>query len=54
MSTGKSLPEWLAEGKKRSLRKDDQYNRRLELVQDLHFPAACQRLKVLRCVRGLE
>ena len=31
--------------KRRSLRKDDAYRRRIELVQDLEFPEACHRLK---------
>uniref|UniRef100_A0A1D2A8K0 Uncharacterized protein n=1 Tax=Auxenochlorella protothecoides TaxID=3075 RepID=A0A1D2A8K0_AUXPR len=43
---GKNLPTWVSDKKKRSLRKDEDYNRRVELVQDFEFPAACQRIKV--------
>lgn len=43
---GKNIPNWLSEKKKKSLRKDEEYNRRVELLQDFEFPAACQRLKV--------
>lgn len=46
ISSGKTLPQWLSEKKRRSLKKDDDYRRRLELLQDLHFPTAAQRLKV--------
>ncbi|KAA6424642.1 MAG: nucleolar 10-like [Trebouxia sp. A1-2] len=45
VSSGRSLPAWLSEKKKRSLRKDEEYRRQVELVQDLEFPAACHRLK---------
>ncbi|MEW5309813.1 MAG: hypothetical protein WDW38_001668 [Sanguina aurantia] len=45
VTSGKTLPQWLSEGKKRSLRKDEDYRRRLELIQDFGFPAACQRIK---------
>eukprot|EP00899_Mesostigma_viride_P002570 jgi/Mesvir1/12313/Mv00509-RA.1 len=37
VSSGKSIPGWLDEKKKRSLRKDEGYLRRIELVQDFHF-----------------
>ncbi len=46
ISSGKTLPQWLTEKKKRSLKKDDDYRRRLELLQDLHFPTAAQRMKI--------
>ena len=42
----KSLPAWLSEKKARAAKKDPQYSRRVELLQDLGFPAACQRLKL--------
>ena len=45
MSGGKSVPAWLSDKKKRSLKKDEAYRRRIELVQDLDFPEACQRLR---------
>lgn len=46
VTAGKTLPQWLSEEKKRGLRKNEDYLRRLELLQDFSFPAACQRLKV--------
>ncbi|KAJ9505120.1 hypothetical protein QJQ45_009472 [Haematococcus lacustris] len=44
--SGKAVPQWLSESKKKSLKKNEEYRRRLELLQDLKFPAACQRIKV--------
>jgi ribosome biogenesis protein ENP2 len=46
ISSSKTLPQWLSESKKKSLRKNEEYRRRLELLQDFRFQAACQRLKV--------
>ena len=46
VTSGKTLPQWLSENKKSSLKRNDDYLRRLELIQDFEFPAACQRLKV--------
>lgn len=46
VSIGKSLPDWLSEKKKRSLRKDEEYRRRLELIQGLDFPTASLNLHV--------
>ncbi|KAK9809324.1 hypothetical protein WJX73_004781 [Symbiochloris irregularis] len=43
---GKSLPHWLSEKKQASLKRDEAYRRRIELIQDLQFPEACQRLKI--------
>eukprot|EP00873_Tetraselmis_striata_P029749 jgi/Tetstr1/450013/TSEL_037060.t1 len=45
VSTSKKLPDWLSNKKKRSLRKDEEFRRRVELVQDLSFPSACTTLK---------
>jgi ribosome biogenesis protein ENP2 len=42
VTSGKALPQWLSEAKKRGLRKDEEYRRRLELLQSFDFPAACQ------------
>jgi hypothetical protein len=42
---GKNVPAWLSEQKKKSLRKDEDFRRRVELLQDFHFPAACTRVK---------
>jgi hypothetical protein len=46
VTSGKTTPQWLSEGKKASLRKNEDYLRRLELLQDFSFPSACQRMKI--------
>ncbi|CAK0744566.1 hypothetical protein CVIRNUC_001558 [Coccomyxa viridis] len=46
VTSSKSTPDWLKGKTKGSLRKDDEYRRRIELIQDLEFPAACHRLKL--------
>lgn len=43
---GKNIPSWLSEKNKAKLRKDEEYGRRVELMQDFEFPAACQRIKI--------
>ena len=48
VSSGKTLPQWLSEKKKKSLRKDDEYKSRIELIQDLEFDVASQRLRLSR------
>jgi ribosome biogenesis protein ENP2 len=45
VSGQKSFASWLAPDKKRSLRKDAEYLRRIDLVQDLQFDTASTRLK---------
>lgn len=41
ISTGKSLPEWISERKRRSLLKNDEsLRRRIELIQDFKMPTA--------------
>jgi ribosome biogenesis protein ENP2 len=42
---GKNIPGWLSDKKKKSLKSDEEYQRRVELIQDFEFPAACQRIK---------
>ncbi|KAL4527757.1 hypothetical protein Ndes2437A_g02896 [Nannochloris sp. 'desiccata'] len=42
---GKNIPGWLSDKKKKSLKSDEEYQRRVELIQDFDFPAACQRIK---------
>lgn len=42
----KALPAWLSEKKARAAKRDPNYARRIELVQDLGFPGACQRMKL--------
>ena len=44
-SSGKTLPQWLSEKKRRSLSKDVEYRRRIELLQDFDFPTASQRVQ---------
>lgn len=46
ISSSKTLPQWLSDSKKKSFKKNEEYRRRLELIQDFRFPAACQRLKI--------
>ncbi|GFR41480.1 hypothetical protein Agub_g2171, partial [Astrephomene gubernaculifera] len=46
ITSGKTLPQWLAESKKKSLRKNEEYRRRLELIQDFGFKSAAQRIKI--------
>jgi len=46
LSTGNSQPGWLSEGKKRKLAKDNDYRRRLELIQDFEMPTAVQTMKM--------
>lgn len=49
LSSGKTLPQWLAEkSSRRALSKDEDYRRRVELLQDFHFPAASQRVRMSR------
>ena len=45
LSAGKALPQWLSERKRRALNKDEDFLRRVQLVQDLEFPSACHKLK---------
>ena len=40
------MPAWLSDKKKKALRKDEEYRRRIELIQDFEFPAGCNRIKV--------
>jgi len=48
VSSGKTLPQWLSEKKKKSLRKDEEYKSRIELIQDFEFDVASQRLRLSR------
>ena len=43
---GKQVPKWLSETNKRKLRKDADYQRRIELVQDLEFSTASSRVRL--------
>ncbi|KAI9335162.1 WD40-repeat-containing domain protein [Zopfochytrium polystomum] len=45
-SAGRSaLPDWLAKRKAKSLKKDQEYRSRIELIQDFQFPEASLKLK---------
>ncbi|KAG6966891.1 hypothetical protein JG688_00006552 [Phytophthora aleatoria] len=48
LSSGKTLPQWLAEkgGSRKALAKDEDYRRRVVLLQDFHFPAGSQRVRM--------
>lgn len=46
MAGGKNIPSWVSEKKRKSLNNDEEYRRRIELIQDFDFPAACQRIKL--------
>lgn len=40
------MPAWLSENKKRAMAKDEEYRRRLELMQDFEMPTASQCIKM--------
>ena len=43
LSAGKSMPEWVKEREKgRSLRYDEEYRRRIDLIQGFDFPGTSQ------------
>ena len=42
LSSGKALPAWMSDRKKRELAKDEEHRRRLELIQDFDMPEASQ------------
>lgn len=46
LSVGKTMPVWLSENKKRALAKDEEYRKRLELMQDFEMPTASQCIKM--------
>jgi ribosome biogenesis protein ENP2 len=46
LATGKTMPQWLSETKKRQLTKDDDYRKRLELIQDFEMATAAQTIKM--------
>jgi ribosome biogenesis protein ENP2 len=48
LSSGKKMPEWLTDKKKRELSKDADYRRRLELIQDFEMPIAAQCIKMTK------
>ncbi|KAK9867626.1 hypothetical protein WJX84_003781 [Apatococcus fuscideae] len=46
ISANKKQPQWAGGKRRPSLVKDQNFGRSIDLIQDLHFPAACQRLKI--------
>uniref|UniRef100_K3X238 Uncharacterized protein n=1 Tax=Globisporangium ultimum (strain ATCC 200006 / CBS 805.95 / DAOM BR144) TaxID=431595 RepID=K3X238_GLOUD len=46
LASGKTLPQWVAEKTKKALSKDEDYRRRIELLQDFHFASGSQRVKM--------
>lgn len=46
VTAGKSIPEWVAIQKKRSLKYDADFRSRIELLQDFEFPEAALRLRL--------
>lgn len=47
VSAGKTLPEWTEESKKKnvSLRYNEEYRRRIELIHDFNFPVASNKVR---------
>eukprot|EP01041_Mallomonas_annulata_P009529 gene9529-19816_t len=48
LSSGKVMPQWLTEKKKRSLSKDDDYRHRIDLIQDFEMKTASQCIKMTK------
>ena len=46
LSSGKTMPQWLSESKKRALLKDEDYRKRLELIQDFEMTTASHCIKM--------
>ncbi|DAZ96285.1 TPA: hypothetical protein N0F65_008318 [Lagenidium giganteum] len=46
LASGKTLPQWIQEKTKKALSKDEDYRRRVELLQDFHFASGSQRVKM--------
>lgn len=47
-NSSRSMPEWLAKKRKSALKKDDEYNSRIELIQDFEFAEASNKIEVTR------
>eukprot|EP00163_Fabomonas_tropica_P008529 TRINITY_DN18265_c0_g1_i1.p1 TRINITY_DN18265_c0_g1~~TRINITY_DN18265_c0_g1_i1.p1 ORF type:complete len:676 (-),score=182.89 TRINITY_DN18265_c0_g1_i1:108-2135(-) len=45
LTAGKTLPQWFQDKGRKALRKDEDFRRRVELLQDFEFPIASQCLK---------
>ena len=46
LSSTKSTPQWTSEAQKRSLAKDEEYRRRVELIQDFEMPTTAHCIKM--------
>ncbi|CAG84260.1 WD40-repeat-containing domain protein [Yarrowia lipolytica] len=47
-NSSRSLPEWLAKKRKKSLKNDAEYSNRIELIQDFEFAEASNKIEVTR------
>jgi len=47
-NTSRSLPDWLVKKRKQSLKKDPEFQSRIQLIQDFEFEEASNRIKVTR------
>ena len=48
LSSGKTMPQWLSESKRRQLSQSAEYRHRVELLQDFRFPSGSQCLRMSR------
>jgi len=48
LSSGKTMPQWLSESKRRQMSQSAEYRHRVELVQDFRFPSGSQCLRMSR------
>lgn len=46
LSTGKAFPQWLSESQKRKLAKDEEYRKRIDIIQDFEVTTAAQRVRL--------
>ena len=46
LASGKTMPQWLPEAKRRVLAKDEEFRRRVELIQDFEMATASQAIKM--------
>jgi ribosome biogenesis protein ENP2 len=46
LTSNKTAPQWLSESQKRKLAKDEDYRKRLELIQDFEMKTASQSIKM--------
>ena len=46
LSSGKTMPDWLSNAKKRALAKDEEYRKRLELIQDFEMNTSAQCIRM--------